>query len=80
MHYELQERPRAEHSVAFIERYRSYRVNYPLGRRLVLDWLDANGGSASQPARRWELYRELYSSPHLPSDLVAKSAGATAAR
>jgi hypothetical protein len=54
-------------------------VNYPLGRRLVLDWLDANGGSESQPAKRWALYGELYSSPHLPSDLAPKPAS-TAAR
>ena len=70
MKYELQERPRAEHSVAFIERYRTYRVNYPLGHRLVLDWLDANGGSEANPARRWELYSQIFTTPTLPSDLA----------
>ena len=76
MTYELQDRPRAEHTVAFMDRYRTYRVNYPLGRRLVLDWLDANGGSEANPARRWELLGRIYASPTLPSDLATPAAAA----
>jgi len=60
---------RAAKDLTFAEQYRSYVVNYRMGRLLVLDWLAANGGDAAHPERRWQLYQTLLASPRLPSDL-----------
>jgi hypothetical protein len=68
--YSLMPRRRAEQRVDFIERYRSYVINYNLGQDLVRGWIERNGGTPDAPDRRWELFRELLSSPHLPSGLA----------
>jgi len=70
MRNDLRTRERAEKDLSFAERYRSYVVNYGLGRRMVLAWLAANGGDAAHPDRRWQLYQTLLASPRLPQDLV----------
>jgi hypothetical protein len=69
MRYGLQNRSRAEQGLRFDDRYRSYVVNYGLGKALVLEWLGRNGGGESNPERRWELFEALLSSPRLPADL-----------
>jgi hypothetical protein len=38
-----------------------------VGLRLVRDYLDREAGDDKE--MRWELMRELYAIPHLPSDL-----------
>jgi len=60
---------RAAKDLSFAERYRSYVVNYRLGKEMVLSWLAANGGDESHPERRWQLYETLLASPRLPGDL-----------
>jgi len=74
MEYAIRTPERAEKDLRFAERYRSYVVNYRLGRTMVLDWLDRNGGTATNPARRWELYQALLASPRIPGDLRAGAA------
>lgn len=69
MRYQLQERDRAERTVRFWERYRSYTVNYGLGKRMVRAWLERNGGTDANPARRWELFEQLLREPHVTADL-----------
>jgi hypothetical protein len=69
MRYALSTRSRAEQQVRFGERYRSYVVNYDVGKRLVRVWLAAHGGDDSHPERRWELYQQLLAKPALPEDL-----------
>jgi len=69
MTHELRSRARAEQGLRFAERYRSYLINYGHGKKLVLDWLAANGGDETQPGRRWELFQSLLASPRLASDL-----------
>jgi hypothetical protein len=64
-------RERAERSQRFVERYRSYVVNYGLGKAEVRRWLEANGGTAANEPRRWELFRKLLAEPHVPADLRA---------
>ena len=71
MVYAVRTPERADKDLRFAERYRSYVVNYRLGRTVVREWLDRNGGDASHPARRWELYQTLLASPRLPGDLRA---------
>lgn len=69
MKYALMARPRAEQRVRFIERYRSYVINYNLGKDMVREHVEALGGAANRPARRWQVFAELLASPRLPSAL-----------
>ncbi|HEY7636451.1 MAG TPA: hypothetical protein VH763_12940 [Gemmatimonadales bacterium] len=57
----------AAKTLRFIDTYRSYVINYNLGRDMVADWLDRTAGS--DPAARWKYFGELLSSPRLPHDL-----------
>ncbi len=67
--YGLMARPRAEQRVRFIDQYRSYVINYNLGRDLVRGWIESRGGTADHPEKRWEEFARLLSSPRLPSDV-----------
>jgi hypothetical protein len=60
---------RARQRMAFIDQYRSYVINYNLGRDLVRRWVESRGGTADRPERRWEVFSGLLSSPRLPSGL-----------
>ena len=53
----------------FIKRYRSYVINYNLGKDLVQRFVERRGGTAAQPARRWQVFLDLLGSPRLPSEL-----------
>jgi hypothetical protein len=68
--YALQPRARAEQRVRFFEQYRSYVINYNLGKDLVRAYIEARGGTADDPARRWFEFGALLSSPRLPSALI----------
>ena len=57
--------------MSFIDQYRSYVINYNLGQDLVRRWVEAQGGTADHPDRRWEAFAELLSTPRLPSGLAA---------
>jgi len=67
--YQLVSRPRAEQSVAFTERYRSYVINYGLGRDMVAAHIERAGRT---PAARWAALRRLLSEPTLPSELLPR--------
>jgi hypothetical protein len=67
--YALQPHARAEQRVRFFEQYRSYVINYNLGKDLVRGYIEARGGTAEDPARRWAEFGALLSSPRLPSAL-----------
>lgn len=69
MRYGLATRSRAEQGLRFDDRYRSYVVNYGLGKALVQEWLNRNGGTASNPQKRWQLFEKLLATPMLPGDL-----------
>jgi hypothetical protein len=71
--YGLYSRPRAEQRVRFIDQYRSYVINYNLGKDLVAAHVDARGGTADNPARRWAEFEQLISSPRLPSGLAPRT-------
>ncbi|MGH7498889.1 MAG: hypothetical protein ACREL3_08565 [Gemmatimonadales bacterium] len=57
----------AAKTLRFIDTYRSYVINYNLGRDLVADWVSRKGGDS--PDARWRVFGELLSSPRLPHDL-----------
>ena len=65
--YALMAPARAQQRVKFIDQYRSYVINYNLGKDLVHAYVDRHTGDDRN--RRWEVFRELLSSPRLPSAL-----------
>jgi hypothetical protein len=60
---------RAEQRTKFFDTYRSYVINYNLGKDLVKQFVESRGGTATQPARRWDEFVSLLASPRLPSGL-----------
>ena len=62
-------KPRAEQRLKFIEQYRSYVINYNLGKDLVRQYVERRMGSDKTPQRRWREFIALLSSPRLPSGL-----------
>ena len=60
---------RAMQRIGFIERYRSYVINYNLGQDMVRTYIENRGGDAAHIELRWKLFEELLSQPHTPGDL-----------
>jgi hypothetical protein len=56
---------RARQRLRFVDKYRSYVINYNLGKDLVAAHIE----KAGQEPERWRRFRDLLSSPRLPSDL-----------
>ncbi len=67
--YAMYTRPRAEQRVRFIDQYRSYVINYNLGKDLVRAYIERKVGRERTPERRWREFTALLSSPRLPSGL-----------
>jgi hypothetical protein len=67
--YAMYTTPRAEQRVKFIEQYRSYVINYNLGKDLVRAYVERRMGRDKTPTRRWREFVTLLSSPRLPSGL-----------
>jgi hypothetical protein len=60
---------RAEQRTRFFDDYRSYVINYNLGKDLVKQFIESKGGSDTQPEKRWAEFIQLLGSPRLPSGL-----------
>jgi hypothetical protein len=65
--YALMSPPRAEQRVRFFDQYRSYVINYNLGKDLVKAHIESRAGRSGDT--RWQVFTELISSPRLPSGL-----------
>ena len=59
----------AAQRVRFMDQYRSYVINYNLGRDIVARYVERVAGPDATAERRWAVFGELLSSPRLPSDL-----------
>ena len=68
--FQLRTKERAEKFLSFIETYRSYVVTYNTGKIIIEEYLDKNGGTNDNLARRWELFTKLISTPQTPSGLT----------
>jgi hypothetical protein len=68
--YALYPRDRAAQRVRFFDQYRSYVINYNLGKDLVRRYVESRGGTPDNPPKRWEEFEKLLSSPRLPSQLM----------
>jgi hypothetical protein len=62
--YGLYSRPRAEQRVRFVDQYRSYVINYNVGKDMVAAYIESRGSD------RWAEFARLISSPRLPSSLT----------
>jgi len=67
--YALMSPERAEQRTRFFDDYRSYVINYNLGKDLVKTYIESQGGTESDPAKRWDEFERLLGSPRLPSGL-----------
>jgi hypothetical protein len=65
--YAVMEPARAQQRVKFIQRYRSYVINYNLGEDMVRRYIEKR--SDTDPEKRWSEFAKLLSSPRLPSGL-----------
>jgi hypothetical protein len=65
--YQLVSKARAEQSIAFTDQYRSYVINYGLGRDMVQAHVEAAGETSEA---RWAAMSRILSEPTLPSDLT----------
>ena len=65
--YAVMEPARAQQRVKFIQRYRSYVINYNLGEDMVRRYIEKRSGTDTE--KRWSEFAKLLSSPRLPSGL-----------
>jgi hypothetical protein len=81
--YSLSSPERARQRVDFFDTYRSYVINYNLGKDLVRRWVErgtegsTTAGQQDEAAvqtERWQRFERLLSTPMLPSDLVDQQA------
>src|SRR5216110_209437 len=68
--YAVMDPARAQQRVKFIQRYRSYVINYNLGEDMERRYIEKRSGNDSE--KRWREFGKLLSSPRLPSGLRAK--------
>jgi hypothetical protein len=67
--YALMPHDRAAQRVRFFDQYRSYVINYNLGKDMVRRYIESRGGTPDKPIQRWQQFERLVSSPRLPSGL-----------
>ena len=60
---------RAAQRTRFFDDYRSYVINYNLGKDLVKQFIESRGGTDANPDKRWQEFIQLLGSPRLPSGL-----------
>ena len=65
--FALMPKDRARQRVRFFDQYRSYVINYNLGKDMVAAYVERKAGV--DPSRRWQEFTRLLSSPRLPSGL-----------
>lgn len=63
----------AARNLSFIKKYESYVINYYYGKDLVKNYIESNGGTENNPAKRWALFKWLLSNEVTPADLMLKA-------
>jgi hypothetical protein len=74
MRYAMMPAAAAEQRTRFFDTYRSYVINYNLGKDLVKQYVESAAGATQLAARHWQEFVRLLASPRLPSGLRAPSA------
>lgn len=67
--YNLRSKESATKYLDFIKQYRTYVINYNVGMNIVKNYIEKNGGTDDNPSKRWELFKNLLSTPQTPSGL-----------
>jgi imidazolonepropionase-like amidohydrolase len=67
--YALMDEKQAKQRIKFIEKYRSYVINYNLGEDMVRSYIEKRGGTATEPEKRWREFEQLLAAPRLPGDI-----------
>ena len=67
--YNLASKERAEQNLKFFDKYRSYIINYNLGKDIVKNYIEKNGGTAENEKLTWALFEKIISTPQTPSGL-----------
>ncbi len=65
----LMDEKRAKQQAKFIDKYRSYIVNYNLGEDMVRNYIEKRSGTEQQTEKRWREFEQLLASPRLPGDI-----------
>ncbi len=65
MKYSLSDQQRSEQRLRFIEKNRSYVINYNLGQDVVKAWVEQQAGD--NPQRRWDVFADLLRRPKTAS-------------
>lgn len=68
--YTLSSPERARQRTEFFDTYRSYVINYNLGKDMVKRYVETG---TSTPQERWQKFQQMLSSPVLPADLSVGS-------
>jgi ElaB/YqjD/DUF883 family membrane-anchored ribosome-binding protein len=67
--YSLKTPANAEKTISFIEKYRSYVINYNLGKDIVADYINRVGGVSENPELRWKIFKHILTTPQTASNL-----------
>lgn len=62
-------RTHAEHEVKFVDEYGAYIISYDVGRDLVKRYVEQHGGPGAGSQKRWDVFRDMLSSPPVVSEL-----------
>jgi len=67
--YSLTSAERAKGFFNFVDNYRSYVINYNVGRDAVAEYMLREGATADNPERLWEVFTDLLSTPYTASSI-----------
>jgi hypothetical protein len=67
--FQLRTKERSEKFLSFIETYRSYVMTYDIGKKIISEYIERNGGTKNNLAKSWEIFTRLISTPQTPSGL-----------
>lgn len=68
--YSLESERGALRKLDFINKYRSYIINYPIGKALVSKYIKLKAGDDIN--KKWEVYKNIIEMPYLPNDLITQ--------
>jgi hypothetical protein len=67
--YALESPARAAKTVNFWKQYRSYIINYNLGKDIIRNYIEKMSGTDHSLERKWEIFFAILSTPQTPSGL-----------
>ena len=67
--YTLRNPEYAESFFGFVDNYRSYVINYNVGKDAVAAFMKREGATADNPERRWQVFSDLLSTPNTASSI-----------